>query len=204
METLISKPTRSFRIRKPETSKHLIFLSFVFFFLSFIFSGSKPLPQESSLKNDDIRNKRLDILQKLESGKAISSEDIRSSYSNLTVDNPEPGDPDSPEILQLPGLQSFPKMHSFPGPFFYQNHDGRVHVIISDNDIREIHKRLNDSMEELKKNIESFRNSDDFIIIHDELQKWNENFRKELDKMREELIKSEKETRSKGTISALI
>jgi hypothetical protein len=59
-------------------------------------------------------------------------------------------------------------------------------------------------MKELRKNIESFRNSEDFLIIEKELNKWSENFRIDLEKMREDIIRTGKETRSKGTVNSLI
>jgi hypothetical protein len=57
-----------------------------------------------------------------------------------------------------------------------------------------MHRRLKESMDELRENIESFRNSDDFKMMHDELQKWSENFRKELEKMSEGMMRSEYES----------
>jgi hypothetical protein len=171
MKTLINKSAQSQKVKSAGVKDKLFLSTFVFFLLSFILSGSSLLPQENITKNDDSRNRWLDILVKLESGK------------------------------EIPPL---PKMHPFPGPFFYQDYNGKDHVIISDTDIKEIHKKLSESMEQLRKNIESFRNSEDFIIIQNELKEWNENFRKELEKIKEELIRSDKDSRSKGTIHTLM
>jgi FtsZ-binding cell division protein ZapB len=197
MKTLISKFSQTNPANRSEEKKHLSIIAIFFLILSFILSGSTQLPQQKNLKNNDILSKRLNILEKLESGKAISSEEIRSSFGVKVTD--ENGIADS-TYGEMNERQIWSESHSTPGPFFYKNHDGTDHVIISDSDIKEIHNQLNKSMEELRKEIESFRNSEDFLMIHDELQKWNENFRKELGKMKEELIKSEKASRSKGTI----
>jgi hypothetical protein len=171
MKTLNNKSDQSQNVKSTGNKSNLFIFTFVFFLVAFILSGSSLFPQENNLKNDETRNKWLDILEKLENGK------------------------------EIPPL---PKMHPFPGPFFYQDYNGNDHVIISDSDIKEIHKRLSESMEQLRKNIESFRNSEDFLIIQNELKEWNENFRKELEKIKEELNRSDKETRSKGTVHTLM
>ena len=162
MKTLISK-TGSSQI-----------LPFVFFLLSFIFSSSNLISRESSLNEGNTGNKKLDILEKLESGKPVSSEEITSSFSDFSIE----------DTVQWEFW--IPEMNIFPGPFFYKDYNGNDHQIISDIEVKEIHKRLSESLEELRKNIESFRNSEDFLIMQDELKKWNENFRKEIEKMREE------------------
>lgn len=188
MKTSISK--RTFSLRPA-----------FFLLLSFVFCGLKLFPQTNNFINDGRGKKQLEILEKLESGKTISSEEIRASLGKFTFDDQEPADLYIPGIPDMP---PFPKIHSFPGPYYYKYHDGRDHIIISDSDLKKIHKRLDENLEELRKNIESFRNSEDFLIIHDELQKWNDNFRNELKKLRDELIKSENESRSKGTVHLLV
>jgi hypothetical protein len=182
MKTLISK-TDQFQI-----------IPFVFLLLSFIFSGSALFPRESNQKEVNPRNKKLEILEKLESGKPVSSEEITSSFADFNFEDPEPWEFRIPEMNE----------NILPGPFFYKDYQGNIRVIISDCDVKEIHKRLSESLEELRKNIESFRNSDDFLIMQDELKKWNENFRKEIEKMREDLLHSDSGTRSKGTVQSLM
>jgi hypothetical protein len=201
MKTLISKIDQPPERKISGMKTHFSFIFFIIFLLSFIFSAYTLYPQVSEVKNDETKNKRLDILEKLENGISINSEDIRSSYSDFIADNNEFEDFCCRE---MPDIQPFPKFHPFPGPFFYQNHDGKDHVIISDNDIKMIHKQLSENMEELRINIESFRNSEDFLIMHDELKKWNDNFRNEIEKMRQEMLKSEKETRSMSTVHNLM
>jgi hypothetical protein len=202
MKTLISNSAKLNPQRKPGFNMHIFLLSLSFCLLSFVISGSAMIPQNRSNYNNDLRSKRLDILEKLEGGKAISLEEISKSMADLSKENMEVDE------LFLPGMnpdiQFSPEISPFTGPFYYHYHDGKDHVIISDIDIKEIHKILNDDLEELRRDIESFRNSEDFMIIHDELQKWNENFKKELNKIREELMKSVKETRSKGTTFLII
>lgn len=180
MKTLISKPGSS------------KILPFVFFLLSFIFSASNLFPQENSSDRVNSGNKKLNILEKLENGKPISSEEIKSSYSNFSIEDEEQWEFWVPDI------------NVFPGPFFYKDYNGKDHVIISDIEVKEIHKRLSESLEELRKNIESFRNSEDFLIMQGELKKWNENFRKEIEKMREDLLQSDSGTRSKGTVHTMM
>jgi hypothetical protein len=155
------------------------------------------------MKNDESKSKRLDILEKLECGKTVASEEIRASFSDFKIDDPEIPDFYLPEIVQIPEISSFAKVKSFRGPFFYYDYNGKDHVIISDSDIKEIHKRLSISLEELRKNIESFRDSEDFLIIQNELKEWSENFRKEIEKMKEDIVRSGKETRSKSAIDPL-
>jgi hypothetical protein len=172
--------------------------------LSFLITGSTVIPQQVDIKSNEIKAKRLDLLEKLESGKTVSTEDINPSMGEMAKDSQEPGDCFFPENISphySPGLPSIPPL---TGPFYFRHQDGTEHVIISDSDIKEMHKKLKETMEELRKDINSFRNSEDFLIIHNELQKWNDKFRKELDNMKEELLRSEKETRSKGIASFAI
>jgi hypothetical protein len=143
------------------------------------------------VRNTDLKGKKLDILEKLERGKTISSEDIRASFSQSASD-----DHGSMEI-------NIPEIPPFPGPFYYRDHEWRGHII-SDSDLKEIHDQLHESLEEVRMGIESFRNSEDFIIMQGEFQKWSDKFRKELEKMKEELRKSERESGSKGTGHSLM
>jgi hypothetical protein len=186
MKTLISRQNKFHEVSNGKDKSHILKVTFVFCLLSVFFSGSALFPQEEVEKIDDMKNKRLDILEKLESGKSVSSEEIWSSHSIIKIDDPEMS-----EIFEL---------QSLPGPFFYHDYKAGDHVIISDKDLKEIHKKLSESMEELRKNIKSFHYQEDFSILKDELSKWSNSFRKEIEKVREELIRSDTETRSKSTV----
>jgi hypothetical protein len=159
----------------------------------FILWGSTLVPQKDIVKNDDSKSRKLDILEKIERGKTVSSEEIRASFSAAS-DNYETIEP---YLHEMPPFQN---IESFQGPFFYRYHDGPGHIIIYESDLKEIHNQIHENLEDLRKNIESFRNSEEFLKMQYELQKWSDKFRKELEKMKEELIKSEKESGSKGTV----
>jgi hypothetical protein len=196
MKTLIIKPARINERKSPGNCIPLFFMTFVFLLLSFILSGSS-VCQQKNIKAEDAKNRKLDILEKLENGGTINSENIRSMYGDFRNGKNEEDDILNPIIQNKPERFSFPDMHSFHGALFYRHNDDNDHVIISDDDLKEIHEQMSEIMEELKRDIESISNSESFLIIHDNLKRWNDNLRKELDKMKEELIRSAKEVRNK-------
>jgi hypothetical protein len=194
MKTIISKPTQSFSVKNTGIKTTPLIPAFIFLLLSFVFSGSTLFPQVKNVNINNPNKKKLDILEKLESGKKISSDEIRASYCQLLSDDPEPWEFYTHGMPHISDTSSFSKPDLWPGPSYYIYHDKRNHIIISDQDLKEMHRRLKESMDELRENIESFRNSDDFKMMHDELQKWSENFRKELEKMSEGMMRSEYES----------
>ena len=208
MKTLKSKLTRFLTPERKAVAKSYSVNTFIparreivalllnFLLLSFIFSSFSSAMQVKVNNNDVIKDKRYELLEKLEKGTSISSEEIRSSLGNITFNLPEE---DNHLIIGGHDFYFVPPFPPFPGPFYHRYHDDDDYLIITDKDIKEIHRHLNESLEELKKDIESFRHSDEFLKIHDELQKWNDGFRRELDKMKEELKKSAKESKSKSS-----
>jgi len=176
-------------------------IPFILIALTVILSASVPIPQDDLQNKDNLKDKKLDLLEKLESGKQVTSEDIWSSYRDNIDDDFLLQDPDFPPVVDILCLPSLP---SLPDPFFYHNHDGGDHVIISDMDIREIHERLSQSIEELRKEIESFRNSEDFVNMQEELRKWSDEFKKDIGKLKEDIIRSGRETRSKREIHPIM
>jgi hypothetical protein len=208
METLKSKLTRLLPPGRKVVTENYTTCTFIparrdfvalllnFLLLSFIFSSPSSAMQKKDNNNDVIKDKRYELLEKLEKGTSISSEEIRSSLGNITFNLPEE---DNHFIFGYHDFYFVPPLPPFPGPFYHRYHDDDDYLIITDKDIKEIHRHLNESLEELRKDIESFRDSDEFLKIHDELQKWNDGFRRELDKMKEELKKSANESKSKSS-----
>jgi len=154
--------------------------------LSMLFSASSIIPGESTQKTDDLRQKKLELLEKLENGTEISSEDIRSSFGGTFT-----GNMGNEDIF-------FPTVPDFPEPFNYSfHHSGRGDVIISSEEMKEIHEKISESIGELKKAMESFRNSEEFIHFKAEFKRWSKELGKDMEKMGEELSKSSREGRSK-------
>jgi hypothetical protein len=195
MKKLISKLTGPVHVKNAAFRIPLFNLTFIFFLMSFFFSCSAFSSEQSSIKNVDSNSKKQDLLQKLEQGNAISSEDIRSSFRNSVIGHQEFEDVEF-EVMPVPPDHA---ERFIPGPFIYHNHHGREHIIISESDMNELHKRLSESVVELKRNIDNFRNSEEFSNMQEELKKWNDSFKKELKKMKEELIKSQKESHVKSS-----
>jgi hypothetical protein len=139
------------------------------------------------------REKKLDLLEKIESGRKISSDDIWSSYTNKVSDNSIQKNQEviMPECCE----SSDPCPKSCP--FIYHGYKGKDHVIITDEDIRNIQRKLSESVEVLKREIQSFRNSDDYIHMQNDLRKWKDEFRKDIEKMKEEIIRSDKDSEIK-------
>jgi hypothetical protein len=221
MKTLISKLTKLLPLERKVVTKNYTVCTFFFIILfppcgiclcraplcygsspyssTFIFSSSSSAMQTSANKNDETKGKRYAILEKLEKGTSLSSEEIRSSFGDFTFNLSDENDHFIFHSHDFYFIPPFPPIPSFHEHYYYRHHDDDDHIIITDKDIKEIHRHLNESLEELKNDIESFRNSDEFLKIHDELQKWNERFRRELDKMKEELNESRKESKGKSS-----
>jgi hypothetical protein len=178
-------------------TKYFSIFAFIFFLLSFVFVSNSSAIQQKGRKDEPPKDKRYDLLEKLEKGASISSEDISSSLGNFNADHYTVDEHSMSDVtdLEIPPLPPFPSFHNHS--YFWHN-DSDDQFIINDKDVAEIHRHLNKSMEELKRDIESFHHSDEFRKFQEELQNWKEDFRKELDKMKVEWNEQKKETRSKN------
>jgi hypothetical protein len=146
--------------------------------VSLLLSGSILFAQKNVVKNSDTANSKLNILEKLEQGKSVSSGEIRDSFSRTrseTFGSME---------FYLPDPDDLPP---FSGQSHYYYHDGDDHYFFSDSDLRELNYQLHKSLEEVRRNIDSFRKSEDFKIMQAELQKMGEKIRKEVGKIKVEI-----------------
>lgn len=166
MKTLISKTRQTGNLKMTVNKKYHSSLPFAFCLLSFIFSSSTPFREEYQEKKDDTSNKKLELLEKLEAGKSVSSDEVRSSYAGFRFENMEA-----------------------------ENH------YYFDYDFEQIHDELLKGLEEMKFSIGSLRHSEEFQIMQKELMKLNEKFREEMEKVRDEFIRSAREKRSTGKIN---
>jgi hypothetical protein len=196
MKRLINQLTHLLPSERKAVTESYAVRTLLFFLLSFTFLFSSSAMQENGNQNDDSKDKRYAVLDKLERGKSVSSEEIRSSLGGSTFNLPEE---DDHFMFHGHDFYLIPPFPPIPGPFYHRHHDDDGHIIITDDDFKEIHRHLTESLEDVRKDIESFRHSDEFKKFQDELQKWNDGFRRELDKMKEELSKSAKESKSKGS-----
>jgi hypothetical protein len=85
--------------------------------LAILFSASVQFPQDDPQNNDNLKDKKLDLLEKLENGKKVTSDDILASFGKNAGSDFILSDPDSPEFFDAPCLHSAPLL---PGPFFYR------------------------------------------------------------------------------------
>lgn len=146
--------------------------------VSTLLSGSILFAQKNAVKNSDGDNKKLNILEKLEQGKPVSSVEIRDSFTRSQSETHESFEFYLPDLADLP---------PFSEPSHYYYHDGDHHYFFSESDLREINYQLHKSLVEVKRNIESFRESEDFKIMQAELQKMGEKIRKEVGRMKVEI-----------------
>jgi hypothetical protein len=160
MKTLISKSGQSHNVKLYRIKEPSFFLFIALIILSIFFSSSTPLRIENQVKVDDVADKKLMILVKLEAGKDLSSEEIRSSFDEFRLNEFEAG-------------------------------------FICGIDFQEINKQISESMKELKRNIGSFHNSEEFLSMHEELLRWNEKFKEEFEKMMQEFKQSGREKKDK-------
>jgi uncharacterized coiled-coil DUF342 family protein len=207
MKTLINEKKTIIRRNSGIGNSTHLFPIMIFMLLSVVLSGSVSYPQKNNVQNEDSKSKSINILEKLENGKSVTKDEIAalfSSYKNKVseADNmvPESGDilgliniPDLPDLPDLPEITSLSDDINIHSSFDHHHKGSTGVIVISDSDLKEIHKKLAESVEELKKNIESLRNSEDFYRIQEELEKWSDNFKKDLKKMREDIVRSDKE-----------
>ncbi len=166
MNTLKSKPG------------NLFLRSVLLCLVSTLISGSVLFAQKNVVKNSDTGNSKLNILEKLEQGKSVSSGEIRDSFSRSRSETHEPMEYYLPDPDDLP---------PFSGHSHYYIHDGDDHYFFSESDLREINYQLHKSLEEVKRNVETFRNSEEFKAMQSELHKLGEKLRKELGDLKVEI-----------------
>lgn len=80
------------RIKQVITRAGLGRIAPIIVFLSIFISGSSIMPDQDNQENA-VRNKKIDLLEKLESGRKISSDEIRSSFGDSFNYNFDFGDP---------------------------------------------------------------------------------------------------------------
>jgi hypothetical protein len=206
MKTLTSKNKRHILMNSEIGNPSHLFPILIFLLLSILLSGSVSYPQKKDAQNDDSKSRSINILEKLENGKLVTTDEIASlfsSYKNNVSDKDMRihEDRDIADLVNLPELPDLPDMPEIPSVsddvYFHSSFDhhkvSHDVIVITDNEMKEIHKKLAESVEELKKNIESLRNSEDFYKIQEQLERWSENFKKDLKKMREDIVRSDKE-----------
>jgi hypothetical protein len=162
---------------KNKTEKLLLRLSLICL-CSFLFSASMLFAQKNIVKYSDPVNKKLDILENLEKGKKVSGEEIRNSFSKSSHEAQGSIEFYMPDLADDLSLTE---------PFHYRYNEGNDHWVFSGSDMSELNDQLHKSLEEVRRNIESFRNSDEFKTMQTELQKWSEKFRKEMGKIKVEI-----------------
>lgn len=137
-----------------------------------ILSASRPVSQDDTRKKDDLKNRKLDILEKLEHGQKITSDGIRSIHDDFYSDD------------------------FLSGPFFkYGCHNEDLDIC--DMDFSALRENLSVNIGELKKEIEAFRNSEDFSNMQEEFRKWGDDFKKEIENLKEDIFKSKGGTKDK-------
>ena len=172
------------------TGRHL-FLAVTLVLFALVFSGSTLISYPALQKDQVPGNKKLDILEKLESGISISSEEIRSAFT----DNDFYG---FPEISDLPDIPDLPEMPQFPEFSFNFQHSDQMDIdkVISDEDLKVFKETIARNIEELKTNLDAFRNSSEYMEFRDEMRKYSEELREEMDRLRDEYRDAAREQRS--------
>ena len=171
----------------------IFYVPIIMISLAIVFSASALIPCYGLQEQDGLKEKKLDLLQKLESGKQVTSEEIWSSYGNISGNDFLLTEPD---FFILSDDPSFCPTPSLNDPFFNDNYDYNYNynesVVIPDIDLKEIHDGILKSIEEVKKEAESFRNSEEFVNLRIETRKWIDGFKKEVKRIKEDIRKSVK------------
>jgi hypothetical protein len=183
--------------------------------ISFFISGSTPI-QVGDIQKSDSRDKKIILLEKLESGVKVTPEEIRSSFGNhfdyeygepdlMSVTWPdltaEIDIPDVPDLPELADPDNFPVLPEFAtDPFYIQPFvfDFNFRCPDSLNCDRQRfmvdEKMLKMDIQELKKQMENIRNSKEFETAKEDFRKSMGEFRKDMEKMKGELRKEFRES----------
>ena len=193
------------------TGRHII-LTVILVLFAFIFSASTLISFPVQQQDDTLRNKKLDILEKLESGKSISSEEIRSSFAHHDYPDWEDHEdfigihgfngfpdikylPELPELPDLPPMPEMPQLPEFSYNFQFYDQSGSDRII-SDDDLKLLRENIARNLEEMKMSIETFRNSQEYRELREKMRKLNEELREDMDHWRDEYRDAVREQRS--------
>jgi hypothetical protein len=193
MNSLIRKPEKYLLLPAKSRKVCLFTLCVTMLMFAQVVSASTLFQDQDKKKNGAVKN-RLDLLEKIEAGKKTSPGDFEILKENVHSDKPFRNDSFLNDIPLIPVPPPGSVQPCPPAPFYYRDHDGHDHVIISERDLQEMHRAISEGVEELRSNLESLRRSEDFIYLHDELLRWNHAIVKELYKMKEDIVKSERQS----------
>jgi hypothetical protein len=195
MKTRIISPEKMIsRINKIRTGSFIASLTALFF----LFSASTLIPQADPQKPDIFREKKLDLLEKLENGSKVTLDDIKSSFGDSYKSGISGTDL---FLFQDPDL---PDVHMISPYDHHHNLFINDNEIINEEDMNQIHKELAEHLGDLKREIESFRNSDEFMNFKEGFKRWSNEFKKEMDRVGEEIGRLSKEARNKSETRAKI
>jgi hypothetical protein len=182
---IISPEKRISRIKNFRTVSFITSLTA----LSFLFSASTLIQQADTQKPDTFREKKLDLLAKLENGSKVTYDDIKSSFGDSYKSGISGPDP------LLSRNSDLPDVHMISPYDYHHNQFINDNKIINEEDLNQIHRELVESVGDLRREIESFRNSDEFMNFKEGFKRWSNEFKKEMDRVEEEIGKLSKEGR---------
>ena len=171
--------------------------------LALAFSGSTISEIPGRQKDETLKVKKLVILEKLENGLSVSSEDIRDSFGSTDNSNMEgfnlfPEDldfivlPEMPDLPAMPDLSILPDFSNDYHNFYFPDCEN----IVSRDVMKTMRDEISRNMEEMRKSFELFRNSQEYMEFMEEMKRFSEELRDEMDRMRDETRQSVRIKRS--------
>lgn len=163
-----------------------VFIPVVILLLFLVLSGNSYAAVTTQLYEQQ-ENSRMLLLEKLEKGQKLSSEEIRAGLK------PSGETDDISMGFELPELPDFPQFPGHPDIFI-----NPPHIYISPDfeldqeAIRDMKKDISRSLEEMKREIESVIHSEEMLNFQREMKEWGEEIRREIEKAVREM-KTEKE-----------
>ncbi|HVN58022.1 MAG TPA: hypothetical protein VMT63_06980 [Bacteroidales bacterium] len=158
-----------------------------------LFSGSCLYYTDGGQQKDN-RDKKMDLLERLENGSKITSDEIKSVFGNRKEEEFEnPGenffafqsqfdDPDFPVLPDLPDMNVLFDADIHPDRFVYNFRSDDADTLISDKCWFGFSDRdLSDKLREIRENMKDFRNSGEYQDAIREFKKSMESFRKEME-----------------------
>jgi hypothetical protein len=171
----------------------------LFLILLFCLPGITLSANDFGMQNENksgktVKDKRVDLLEKLEKGSKVTSGEIAGTLGKEGSDEERDGisNSRSSDFVISPSREALNPHYSYRNED--RNHD---QTLISEEDIREIHHAINQGLEDLRDQIHEFRRSDEYKDLQKELQRWNESFKRDMEKMKEELKREREEARNR-------
>ena len=164
--------------------------------LAIVFSGSTTFKSPGLQKDENLKSRKLHILEKLEQGLSISSEEIRDSFMSHDCTGPEVFGvfSNGNDFIVLPDFSQLPELPELPGFSFDCNcYFPDIDCIISETGMNSMKGDITANLEEIRKNLYLLRDSQEYLEFREEMKRFREELKDEMNRFRDEAIEAVRE-----------